>query len=425
MRKRSRINAVALSASLAGIFGMLSACSSDELSKISPELEGNQWYVDGRSETYTMPVEMKDAWALTKVPGWSTPYATSGEAGESLKLYVENNGRGVDRTGEIVVRYANGMTRSVTITQSANSTNFNLERSQAVGWGFDVTSYMDSRALTDQVFNTSKLLKFKPNAISVNDHGTSMNFVTYYGDSSDSMNDNINATLQLDVKVNAFSASLDGSFGKTAMSSTKRQFAWMRGYYQQKVVTLNVDMSDAQKNGLFTMDFEAERQAVIDAEGSDASISRLINRYGTHLVTSAGLGGYLDYFYSFVQTDQNQGVDLTAAVNFGFNSKFGLDADVNLKKHFEGSNTERIEKFIVKGGDAMGLTNQVISDSLTNDAVKKWRESLNGTNKYELVTFRIYCISILFPRDIRRKINDYISRVMYYSQKPVTRSTNN
>jgi hypothetical protein len=198
----------------------------------------------------------------------------------------------------------------------------------------------------------------------------------------------------------------------------------MRGLYQEKQVYMSVDSKAAQSKNLFTYDFAKERQKVIDYNGSDSIIAELIDRYGTHYIQNAGLGGYLDYFYSFEITDETIKDSIDAALNVSYNNKFGINGHVNLGEDKEFVNSEKIEKFFVRGGDAMNITNIVATGEMDESTVPDWQKTLANDQKYELITFSVSCIATLFPdgrnNDIAGKIRDYITRVMYYGDMAVT-----
>ena len=150
----------------------------------------------------------------------------------------------------------------------------------------------------------------------------------------------------------------------------------------------------------------------------------MISRYGTHHVIVSYLGGYLDYYFSSVVENIDNSMNITAAMNFGYNDMFKIKGDGTYKEAYNSLNTEKIEKFSVKGGEAIDLTNKIIAGAMDATALDTWLKSLKqgDVNKYELVDFEIAPIWELFPSEIRHKIKNYIETVMYYSDLPVTRA---
>ena len=249
-----------------------------------------------------------------------------------------------------------------------------------------------------------------------------------YGESYEELNESLKVNLKLDLNISAFKLNLNGTFGKNTLSSSKRVFSWMRGIYEQRLVRMNVTPIAAQNNSLFTQDFAEERQRVIDAGGSDASIRQLLSRYGTHYVTTSTLGGYLDYYFSSSVDKISDTLDVDATIGFGYATTFNLNADVKYKDAFESFGEDKIESFLVKGGDAITLTNAVVAKTISNAALDAWLASFGGVEddqgRLELINFEVNGIYELFPSDIKTKIRNYIERVMYYNDLPVTRSGN-
>ena len=386
--------------------------------------------INGNCEIYPLENEEGAAWSLVSDAEWIVPVKSSGEVSDKIEIYVESNSS-ENRAGEVTIEYANGVTKSTTVQQNTNQDGTGLQKSHAIGWGLDVTTYMDSRGLKDQILNTQKVI----NKLSTPDsdpiqyeNSTSEDILVYYGDSYETFNDNINVSLSANVKVSAFELGLKGQFGTNALKDTKRFFSWMRGTYVEKRANiLSVDLPSTYKNGVLTRDFAEQYNEVVNSNGSDESIRNLINRYGTHIVTIAYLGGYLDYYYSSSVEKIDETMDISGAINFGYKEMFKVEGGGGYNETYNNLKSEMIEKFTVKGGDAIDLTNKVITKSMTGEDLEAWLKSLKGTDsedaKLELVNFQIKPISLLFPYKIKTAIDNYISRVLYYGNVNVTRSS--
>jgi len=396
------------------------SCANDDGSPLSESGEISSLDLNGSCDYYTVPETHASAWTIESTPGWVTAVASKGGAGDDMKFYVESNTRAM-RSGEIKICYANGSRRVISVRQSVSRGDLSIQRTYAVGWGFDIRTNYDFRGLRDQIFNTAKLNDFMPDAYVV--EKASASYLTYhYGESATELSQNINGELNVDAKYNSFKLDIQGKFGKEAINDAKRIFAWIRNSYQEAIVYFNqLDMLDAQDNNLFTADFADERRKVIEADGSDESIRTLIDKYGTHLVSEARLGGFYDYYYSTVITKNVDNLNIEAAINFGFSEKFKLNADVKYKDDFQKLSNEVIEKFSVKGGDAITLSIAVESGTINQSATDMWLKSLRDSSRYELTGFRLMPISVLFPEEIEKKIENYVER-MYYFDNPLTRS---
>ena len=374
------------------------------------------------SDNDTLANASDGSWQIVECPLWITPVKTSGlSAADTIKLYVESNSRTPLRTGDIVVQYADGRTVTTRAEQTNEQPKVDMRRNHASGWGFDVRTYNDSRGLRDQIFNLQKLLDQDPEFYRI-ERNTASDLKLFFGDDASSLQSDINGEAKVEGKFGLFKLDLQASFGMTSLQDTKRIFSWVRAYYNEYVVYMNsVDMEDAQTNNYFTLDFAEMRKKVIDSGGSDETIAQLIDRYGTHFITVAQLGGCFDYYFSSVYDMSKKGVDVKGAINLSYASKFNLKGDGKFSEDLKTISQEKIEKFSVKGGNAIDLTNDVYSGKINEDSIRKWKDSLVDMEKVELLGFDSHNISMLFPDDIADKIEAYMDR-LYYAEVPVTRA---
>ncbi len=413
---------------LAIAVSVLISCSESE--KYIETIEtAKEMQINGNCEIYSLENEEGTAWSLVSDSEWIVPVKSSGEASDKIEIYVESNSC-ESRAGEVTIEYANGVTRSTAVQQNTTQEGLSLQKSYAVGWGIDITTYMDSRGLKDQIFNTQKIINYKPDFIS-NKQSSMEDILVFYGDSYESLNEDINVSISADVKVSAFELGLKGQFGNNALKDSKRFFSWMRGIYSERRVDISqIDLVSAADIGLFTKDFAEQYQEVIDSKGSDKSIRNLINRYGTHIVTISYLGGYLDYFYSSSVEKIDETMDISGAINFGYKEMFKVEGGGGYNETYNNLKSEMIEKFCVKGGNAVDLTNKVITGEMTSEDLEDWLDSVKGTDaasgKLELVNFEIEPIwKLFFDVDISNAIENYMLRVLYYGNVNVTRASDN
>lgn len=404
------------------------AASCNEMDSPNGQQNPNspQMQINGNCEIYSLENEEGEAWSLVSDSEWIVPVKSSGEPSDKIEIYVESNST-CDRAGEVTIEYANGITKSTIVQQDTTHTQASLQKSYAVGWGIDITTYMDSRGLKDQIFNTQRVINANPQYL-LNEKTTMQHILEFYGDSYATLNEDINASLSTDIKVSAFELNLKGNFGNNALKDSKRFFSWMRGIYsEQRVDISNVDLMAAYEDSLLTKDFAEQYQEVIDAKASDASIRNLINRYGTHIVTISYLGGYLDYFYSSSTEKIDETLDINGAISCGYNEMFKIDGGGGYNETYNSLKSEMIEKFSVKGGDAIELTNKVVTKDLKKEDLEAWLKSVQGANaasgKLELINFEIQPISALFPPDESIAIDNYMVRVLYYGNVSVTRAS--
>lgn len=406
----------------------LASCSTE--SQEAPVVDGteeqNMLSISGDCAYHEITNSTGGRWTIVSTPSWITPVSYAGS--DNITVYVESNSI-VPRSAKVKVRYADGRSRDIEVRQSTESTGLSLQRSNAVGWGIDLRTHRDSRALTDQIFNAQRILDLDPIGIT-NTRYTHHETTMCYGESYESFQDSLAVKAGVEIKGDAFTLDLQGAFGKEALRQGNRAFAWNRDRYNERMVTITVDPVEAILGGTFTTDFQKQYDAVIESNASDASIRDLIDRYGTHYVTTAWLGGYLDYYYSFEHSEMSDDMDIAATLNCAVKEKFSLDGDVQYKDNLAMLSETAIEYFKVMGGDAMTLTNLIVGGQQSQSALNTWANSLrieDGVNaSLELIGFDVLPISNLFmlytEEGIPEKIDNYINRTLYYSTIPVTRS---
>ena len=411
------------------------ACSEQDM--LATDVTGGdnaELLLNGNCDIYTLPNAENTDWTITNCPEWATPVKKSGSADADIQIYVESSSLNPLRQGSIDIAYANGVTRSTRIMQTNEASEVYLQRSYAAGWSFDIRTYNDIRGVRQQIFNTQKL-KDDPNAYYAIMPNPVIDYQLYYGKDVSNLQSDITAKLNIDTNYNAFSLNLNGSFGRHTLSNSSRVFSWLRYILADKEISINVDAEDAVNDSLFTVEFAAMRQEVIDANGSDASIARLIEMYGTHYVGSATLGGCLDYYYSTVLSESVGQDTIEGAVKLSFEKKFKVDisGDASYQNSLSSVSSETMERYEIKGGDAAMLARAIEDGSISQEAINAWSATVDDIldendhvttpGKHELVGFNLEPIQVLFPTEICNKITDYLNRI-YYSELPLTRSKN-
>ncbi len=409
---------------------ILMACSTELVESSMPldETFDNVLDISGDCAYHKVGNHKDAQWTIISAPKWITPVSNEGLGKDMISLYVESNSR-LPRQGEVEVLYADGTTRSISVRQSTEQNTLSLQRSHGVGWGMDVRTYRDSRGLTDQIFNAQRILAIDPEGIQ-NEVYTHSEHLLCYGSSYDEFQSALHVQIGAEIKSDAFTMDLEGAFGKNAMRQGNRAFAWFRDRYDQRCVSILIDLANIILGGGFTADFQSQYEEVIESNGSDESIRHLIDRYGTHYVSVGVLGGYLDYYYSFEHSEMSDNMEISATLTCAVKEKFSLDGDVQYKDNLEMLSETAIESFKVMGGDAMTLTNLVVAGKQSQEALDKWAASLNvdadENGSLELIDFQLMPISNLFTlynrQGIPNKIDNYINRMLYYSTVPVTRS---
>ena len=412
----------------AALTALMAGCSTqDETLSIQDAEASNLLMFEGNCNYYTVDKSVQADWQIVDCPAWITPVATEGTAADEIKIYVEELRLSTpQRRGNITVKYANGTTQTMDAQQTstrAEGKKVIYQRSYATGWSFDVRTYSDSRGIREQVFNLQKIIAKNPSMYDVRE-APAEDYDLFYGEDATTLQTDINGKMNIDGKYNSFSGELTGNFGMNTLSDSRRIFSWARQRIARKAVSiLETDAYELQEKDWFTQDFAQERLKLIEAQekGEDLKlmIEQLLGHYGTHVILASVLGGTYDYYYSSVSTKEVDNMDIEGAIKFGFDEKFQISGDAKYKDAFEHLGSEVIEKFYVKGGDAISLARSV-QLKVAGDAVKEWKESLTE-DKYELIEYRLTPIEAFFPDEVSEAITNYLED-LYYNQMPLTRA---
>lgn len=419
---------------MATMLSVAYSCNSNEDITDSEALTGETLSLNGNCDYYTLANAEKADWQIVECPAWVTPVQDAGAVTDDIRLYVEElSSTSEPRQGIIRVSYANGVTRAVEAMQTTRAdtagttSEMKYQRSYATGWSFDVRSYSDSRGLRNQIFNIQKMLATDSMNYTIVPF-TDENIVYYFGEDATQLQSDISVKASLGGEYNSFKGEITGNFGRNTLSDSRRVFSWMRTRIScVATMLLETSPSKLQSAGWFTDDFQGIRKRIINAQKENSSelnglIEQLIESYGTHVVLASYLGGSFDYYYSTVFTKEMSADSIHGGIEASYNEKFNLKGNVDLANSLNNSTTETVEKFTVKGGDAVQLARSV---ELKDDpqAVEHWKNSLKD-GKYELIDYDLRPISMFFPPAVTDEIEDYIEK-LYYNELPLTRSGKN
>ncbi|GHV02834.1 hypothetical protein FACS1894211_14990 [Clostridia bacterium] len=241
-----------------------------------------------------------------------------------------------------------------------------------LGYGFDVirSNEFSSKTvkISNPVFKTDELLKQR--LLKVKENRADVNVIQ--GSSIDQFMDSWNASLNVDVKWGlkkvGGSVSVSGKVSATNEKTNSEYFYGIDIYNQSHYLILQSDL-DTYRSILA----DGFKKDLYDAS---VSPSALFDRYGTHFITSAVMGGRLTSYYHMESEEKKSLLDIAAKVdvevrylvgktNVGVEGGYRKEAS---EQHINISNT-----LGVIGGDNFGMLSDM--DIAPNYAA--WEKSLN------------------------------------------------
>ena len=132
------------------LLSVMASCSESEefveTLDLAKKIEFN-----GNCDVYSLNNSENASWTVVDAPEWITPVKYSGGVQDTIKVYVESNSF-ANRDGVVSIKYSNGETISTRVTQTTEQSETSLQKAYAVGWSFDVRTYMDSKLFASKPF---------------------------------------------------------------------------------------------------------------------------------------------------------------------------------------------------------------------------------------------------------------------------------
>ena len=244
-----------------------------------------------------------------------------------------------------------------------------LDKSESyMGYGFDVINSADFNSktvkITNPLFQKDSLLEQRL----VKQH-------TFYSDVRWVDQNNIetflkdwNASLSTTVKFPLGSVSIGGKFGTKKETTATQHFMGMDIYNESYYLVLQIeDIQDYWK--MLTTGFER------DLYSTSISPATLFNRYGTHFITSAVLGGRIHSYYHLQSSEEKDMTELSANIKLqvGKVVSGNVEGSFEYKEEATSKNISINNNITVMGGTGFGM----LTDEDIRVNYKAWEQSLN------------------------------------------------
>ncbi|MGM9735612.1 MAG: MAC/perforin domain-containing protein [Candidatus Cryptobacteroides sp.] len=341
---------------------------------------------------YTVPFEIKSdkPWKIDfNDEGMEIAYAlpSEGEGDATVKLCILDNLSVMPRTGLMTVVFPDDQSRNYTVQLYQkgvdNEDNFTDgrigEAAFAVGYGFDITKGISPSAIRLPIMKKEKLRED--------------NMITVAADSKITVEEKLatgstirELTQQLEAKMNfnwsgcGFEVEANSTFNQMDYSNEANNYAMAYLDCELERISINADPSFWAEDGYITDDairaIEGQHRKY---ESTDEGFYKLCERYGTHVVIKATLGGRIKMSTKINTTEIKKEYDLTAFAKLAYNGIVDASASVDetYNDHFN-ENRESIEsKMTILGGgkeEGIALAGSIGDDM--KDKFDSWRSKL-------------------------------------------------
>lgn len=304
---------------------------------------------------FELELPEKTGWEVVYCPEWIGVTQTRGAADETLSFFAETNDDDQNRTDKITVRTDNGKETVFVITQLGKLNDDSngiitdkkqLKRTYGVGYTIDAFGAPNGSSkynlLASTPFNLGNLFAAMTNAGEVDaffldeNHYSRTESVT--GSSTSSLANQLSINAGMEVGITAFKLSIEGGFSKNTSSNESFSYAIEEIKHIVGSCYMNAGMlrylAETGNTDIFQSKFKTYYNNMKANPNDVATMRKIVNDYGTHIITLGVLGGEMKLSMQMKiaeglkQTDINAGLELGSKV-------------INASGNFEMSNKEK------------------------------------------------------------------------------------
>lgn len=227
-----------------------------------------------------------------------------------LRIYIKPNMvKGSSREATVTLTTQSGSAATLTVIQNRDNQNLltddSLSRVARVGFGYNLAiDYMDVKSATEPVFdyNALKGAESEWGTIIAQDHRNRLDYKLHTAYSIVEMAENLMSEQTDGVSFFGLSKTVSKYLSVETFESDKQSYGF--GKITKVVATRYIDMGKIDaiiregNTSVFTSDFREYYNAV-HSDPSEENVRKLVDRFGTHIVTYADLGGRLEYTINF------------------------------------------------------------------------------------------------------------------------------
>lgn len=397
----------------------LAGCKSDE--PVPVPQPGDENYIELQSADSFTELSVDGPWTVIETPEWASPMGLSGDGSKPLTVYVEPNDEDSDRTATLRVLLSGGREKVFTfhqaglISDDSNGTELgaaSLRTTYGVGYGMNV--YQKSQFTKYAVSSYSPLNfgKLQTALDSVGMQDAMVDEKRYFsriesvtGSSTSALANQLSINAGIEVGISGFKLGVEGGFGKSSDESSKCEYAIEEIQHivgSRQLRPGAVQYLADNKFDIFQSRFKAWI-AELEKNPTDESImAKIVNRYGTHVITQGSLGGELKLSMKMQVTEKTSSSDIHAALSLG--SKV---ADVNASFDMSGKNGDIAKNTTIYLETYGGKNVFTISGGTTFDAffeymhsngkMESWVSEIRSGELLSLIDVELYPIYELMP----------------------------
>ncbi|OWV23021.1 MAC/perforin domain-containing protein [Fibrobacter sp. UWB3] len=341
---------------------------------------------DMTDSTYDFKIEADGKWKIEDKTNFIQSISpTSGEGDATVKVRLTTNDMEERFTGNLRIEFPEdtSLNKTITVVQkySGDYADNASELSQsnkiyAVGYGYDALtgSYADYSSLKAEIFDTKTLIEDE--VISSSPTKVDVEFYKWSGSVFAEYEEWLDELAGISVDKGWFYGEYTEAFTDWTYENT---FAEIAVSYAN-VTVKTVDFEESELDDAISSNMKKSAYAAINGLDSkypsdNTGFKKLIQRYGTHVVLGATLGGRIRQAMASKQSYEFELMDyLKAVYGYTFNKAAYIDEEVYTS--YEEEYDELNLKVTVSGGDAEKALKITDSKILKKDDVNAWKSTL-------------------------------------------------
>lgn len=331
-------------------------------------------------------------------------------------IYIEENGEMEDRVAKIVSKdKKTGKCIQFKFRQlgrESDSTSINTpsvyNRTFGAGWGYDGNSYFgNAKGVKEQILNPIKIQILANKYIGehlVSDVSVSeTNSKTYAGETSQELSSAFGAQVGIGVSIPiAFSMDINARFQKSDMQSGSRTFAvnhFVHVIKRRSVGIQNIVALKEQSQDCFTYGFKQALKKLAVEDYSEESLKEFIGRFGNCVVSTADIGGCMDYNLCIEKNRATTTSEVEISANVGLLSLFSVSVSNTNKDIYTRVSENSSYTVTARGGDVSKLGVALLQGSgsvSSQESLTQWISSICDENS-EMVGCQLVPIWEILP----------------------------
>lgn len=421
-----------LSLLLLGCMLSLTACRDDEmnLTLSTPTSDQSTYEWIPSCDVYTIPIQSTDAWKASSDADWLFIPNTTGEGDTTLVISVQENADEGARTAIIRLENANAPDKySLISIRQQGTTEYDdnalllsdLIKNYGVGWGYDgFGEYASQNYIKGQVLDYQRILALEKELNESFCSDQPQYYLEYQKTTAHSIEEYTKSNTEKSTSrtnIGFYKKETEKQFTTEHTTNTDRSYATlsMLNIVAQRYVSEGGlrALLDNKHTEILAKNFRDKAEA-LNNNPSEELAKQFVKEYGTSVITTAYLGGRLDYSLSIVTTKTTNietTVTSTQKKLFGKSSSM-TEEEVKISTQIS---TDYDCNYTVRGGEEDRLRKK-IGDNIKNkqgiksEILAEWESDFNNaeemlkSKKATLIDFHLIPIYEFIPASLDRAI---------------------